>query len=74
MDSLHSNEFEGLKNNSALDGKISRTKRLLESGQIAALCDNGKKFKRFLQRLFAERERRNQLPRQKVWQKIAKCC
>lgn len=65
MDSLHGNEIEGLED-SALDGKISRTKRLLESGHIGVLSDNGQKLKRFLQRLLAERERRNQLPRQKA--------
>lgn len=65
MDSLHGNEIEGLED-SALDGKISRTKGLLESGHIGVLSDNGQKLKRFLQRLLAERERRNQLPRQKA--------
>lgn len=65
MDSLHGNEIEGLED-SALDGKISRTKRLLESGHIGVLSDNGQKLKRFLQGLLAERERRNQLPRQKA--------
>lgn len=65
MDSVHGNEIEGLED-SALDGKIARTKRLLESGHIIALSDNGQKLKQFLQRLLAERERRNQLPRQKA--------
>lgn len=57
--------MDGLED-SALDGKISRTKRLLESGHIGVLSDKGQKLKRFLQRLLAERERRNQLPRQKA--------
>lgn len=57
--------MDGLED-SALDGKISRTKGLLESGHIGVLSDNGQKLKRFLQRLLAERERRNQLPRQKA--------
>lgn len=65
MDSPQRNDIEGLED-CALDGKIDRTKRLLESSRITALSDNGIKLKLFLQRLLAERERRNQSPRQKV--------
>lgn len=59
------NEIENLED-CALDAKIDRTKRLLDSGRIGALSDdNSTKLKIFLQRLLAERERRNQSPRQK---------
>jgi len=65
MDSLAGNGIQDLED-SALDGKIERTKRLMASKGIGPLSDNGHKLKLFLQKLLAERERRNQSPRQKA--------